>query len=306
MRPERLRATSRNSRTGLVFRNTSTSDSGTTGDTGFTGRLFWSTNLNGFTTPLYGDPAKFGLTLDAVLNEGLAGLPAISKVSATVDGVATGVVRVTIPNGDDVDLYIDSATGSLAKFVIDPGGSYDTAYRVLSYVDGAPDKRLIGSYRIDADAGVIRTTIFRQTSRSWTPTSIRPRRGLRGASLTRIPSRSWLRRRAFTLMQRSTACAGRFILDTGSSEIYLTSKFASKSNFKAITSTHNVGGIGPNTVRSDTVKLSTLTIGGNTLSNVYAQVNRGTGRPRPRLRTESSVSTCSAVRSSNSTPLPQR
>ena len=262
-------------RTGLVFRNTSTSDSGTTGDTGFTGRLFWSTNWNGFTTPLYGDPAKFGLTLDAVLNEGLAGLPAASKASATVDGVATGVVRVTIPNGDDVDLYIDSATGSLAKFVIDPGGSYDTAYRVLSYVDGAPDKRLIGSYRIDADAGVysyrdiqanvaVADADFHPPAprASWSfanpnpfPILVTPTRFYVDATIDGVP--------------------GRFILDTGSSEIYLTSKFASKSNFKAITSTNNVGGIGPNTVRSDTVKLSTLTIGGNTLSNVYAQVNRG-------------------------------
>ena len=46
-----------------------------------------------------------------------------------------GVVRVTLTNGDPIDLYIDPATGAYLQATIDPGGSYETTIHVLSYAD---------------------------------------------------------------------------------------------------------------------------------------------------------------------------
>jgi hypothetical protein len=58
-------------RAGLIYRDAETSSTSRAGQGGFTGSLFWRTSWNGFTTPVYGDLAKYQLTVDAFQNEGL-------------------------------------------------------------------------------------------------------------------------------------------------------------------------------------------------------------------------------------------
>lgn len=70
-------------RMNLAYRNTTTNlRRNVTYDEGFTGNMFWNTNWNGFTTPEYGDAAKYDLTYAAFFNEGLDSLPAASRGSS--------------------------------------------------------------------------------------------------------------------------------------------------------------------------------------------------------------------------------
>src|SRR6185312_11813241 len=83
-------------RVNLAYRNTSTNlQRNVTVNDGFTGNVFWNTNWNGFTTPEYGDAAKYHLTYAAFFNEGLNALSARSRGSATVDGTDARIVRVS-------------------------------------------------------------------------------------------------------------------------------------------------------------------------------------------------------------------
>ena len=58
---------------------------------------------------------------------------------------------MTLNNADAIDCYIDPQTGAYVEATIDPGGSYETTFHILSYNDVLPGKKMIGSYRIDDD-----------------------------------------------------------------------------------------------------------------------------------------------------------
>lgn len=262
-------------REGLAYRNTSTNLlRNVTYDEGFTGNIFWNTNWNGFTTPEYGDAAKFDMTYAGFFNEGLNALPATSRGPATVDGTNAQIVRVSVPHADDVDMYIDPATGACVQAVIDPGGDYDTTIRGIDYAEVLPGKKMIHSFRygkgrpwvytkVEANALISDQDLHPPApSATWSfgnaqpfPIQVKPNRFYIDATINGVP--------------------GRFLLDTGSSEIYLTQKFASKVKLKTLWSSTRTGGaIGDEAIKTDTVKLDTVTIGGNTLSNVMAGLNR--------------------------------
>src|SRR5579871_5359895 len=54
--------------------------------TGFTGTLFWSSDYNGFTTPIYGGYAKYLASLAVLGLEGTTELPASYRGETTLDG----------------------------------------------------------------------------------------------------------------------------------------------------------------------------------------------------------------------------
>lgn len=262
-------------RMGLGYRNTTTNlRRNVTYDEGFTGSIFWNTNWNGFTTPEYGDAAKFDLTYAGFFNEGLNSLPATSRGSATVDGTNVQIVRVSVPHADDVDMYIDPGTGACVQAVIDPGGDYVTTIRGIQYADALPGKKLIHSFHYDKG----RPWVYTKTE----PNSIvsdqdlhppAPRAAWSFANAQPFPIKVSYDR--FYVDAAINGVPGRFILDTGSSSIYLTQRFASKAKLKTLWSSTTAGGaIGEGAVKSDIVKLDSVTIGGNTLSNVMAELNR--------------------------------
>jgi hypothetical protein len=125
---------------GLVYNDTSTNleRDGVTASGGFTGNLFWDTDYNGFTTPVYGDDARYLASATVLRNEGTTELPATYRGTQTVDGKSVGVVRVTLRNGDPIDLYVDPTTGAYVQATIDPGGAYETTYHIRSYEDVLP------------------------------------------------------------------------------------------------------------------------------------------------------------------------
>lgn len=262
-------------RVGLAYRNTSTNVlRNVTYNDGFTGNIFWNTNWNGFTTPEYGDAAKYDLTYAGFFDEGLNSLPATSRGSATVDGTNAQIVRISVPQADDVDVYVDPATGAFVQAVIDPGGDYDTTIRGIQYGDVLPGKKMIHSFRYG-------------TGRPWVYTKIEPNVIVGDQDLhPPAPGATWSFANAqpfpikvtydrFYVDASINGVPGRFILDTGSSSIYLTQRFASKVKLNTLWSSTRTGGaIGDDAIKSDIVKLYSVTIGGNTLSNVMAELNR--------------------------------
>jgi hypothetical protein len=136
---------------GLVYHNTYTMPKlgNITEHTGFTGNLFWRSDENGFTTPVYGDYAKYLASFTVLQQEGTSELPAAFVKNETIDGKSVGVVRVTLKNGDPIDCYVDPATGAYVKATIDPDGSYETTVHIVSYHDVVTGKKMMASFRID-------------------------------------------------------------------------------------------------------------------------------------------------------------
>jgi hypothetical protein len=257
-------------RVGIVYRNKSVyPDRGATvEETGFTGNVFWSSNQNGFTTPLYGELAKFRLSYAVLANEGTASLDAAAAGTATIDGKVFDVVRLDVPHADKIDVYVDPASGAYAKAVIDPGGDDEATVQILSYVQVLPGKRMIGAFRLgDGSIG------------TYSYTKIEPNVAVGDADLhPPSPRAAWTFANAkpfpVTVTPRRilvdafvNGVKGRFILDTGASSIFLNESFADRANLEKLNVTGTAVGL-YGAQRADTRRADSIQIGGNTLRNL--------------------------------------
>jgi hypothetical protein len=260
-------------RIGLLYRKTYTypKRANTTDEMGFTGNIFWRSDINGFTTPIYGDLAKYRVCAAALLNEGLPSDGATLLRSATEDGRSVEVVHVPVRGADAVDLSIDPASGAIVTAVIDPGGDYETTFHIESYAEPIPAKKVIGSFRIDDQDGI------------FTYTKIEPNVDISGADLhPSTPTASWafVTSKPFPIdltptriIVRATVdgTKGTFILDTGASEgIILNRSFADKVGAKEL----NVHGKTLTLYEPTPIelrKVDTIEMGGNTLSNMIVE-----------------------------------
>jgi hypothetical protein len=256
---------------GIIFHQTETFKKvgNMTYHTGFTGNLFWTSYENGFTMPLYGESAKALASLTMLMQEGTSGLPGTFKGNKTIDGKSVALVRVTMLNGDPIDLYIDPATGAYVKAVIDPDGPFEEAYRVLSYADVAPGKKMIGSYRIgDDDDETYANTKFEPNvdisnedlhppaaTASWTFASDQP-----------VPIRLTADR--ILVDVKVNGVKGTFILDTGADSIYLDDRFADRAKIAVLPGTVDVGSVYGTT--NDRLRKADFDFGNATLHDAYA------------------------------------
>ena len=236
--------------------------------TGFTGSLFWSSDYNGFTTPIYGGYAKY-LASSAVLNlEGTTELPAAYRGEATIEGKKLAVVRVTLKNADALDLYEDPATGAYAQAVIDPGGAYEKVIHIVGYTDALPGKKTIAAFRLGNDTALHTYRSF-QPNAAVSDTELHPP----------APTASWsfaepksvpisLHKNRILIEAMVNGVKGRFILDTGASAIVLDDQFAQRAGAPVI------GGPGEAStfygkVRTQTRRVATIAVGGSTLHDVF-------------------------------------
>jgi hypothetical protein len=258
------------SRVGLIYRTTyvSMKQHGITSDEGFTGNIVWQSNENGFTTPMFGDGAKLALAEDVLLVEGTTELPGTSRGSSTVDGKPVEIVRVVLPAGDAIDLYIDPTTGAYVQAVIDPDGARTETIHILSYIQAAPGKKIIGSYR------------YGNASSTWSYKTVEPNVALSNDALhPPQPRATWsfanalpfpftVTDKRFIVDAKVNGVAGRFVVDTGADGIVLTRAFAARAHVKQFAS-GAASGIGGDT-KTDVDTIDTLEVGGNTLANVVA------------------------------------
>ncbi len=244
----------------------------TTEHEGFTGRLFWNSDLNGFTTPVYGDYAKFLASYTMLQQEGTTRLPATFVKTKTIDGKTASVVRVTLENGDPIEIAIDPDTGAYVEATIDPDGAYETTFHVLSYGDPMPGKKMIASYRVGQSKSIHTFSKFEPNvpisddelhppapTAQWTFTNQDP-----------VP----LTLTFYRILVDATVngVKGRFILDTGADAIVLNDNFADRAGAKALkggTQAITMEGAVSARVR----RVDSLSVGGATLRNalVYSQ-----------------------------------
>ncbi|MGA8532478.1 MAG: aspartyl protease family protein [Candidatus Tumulicola sp.] len=259
---------------GLAYNNTYTAvqRDNVSERTGFTGRVFWRCDVSGFTTPVYGDYAKFLASYTLFEREGTTELPATFVGDKTVDGKPAGEVRVTLQNGDPIDLYIDPDTGAYVKATIDPDGAYETTYHIISYSDVVPGKKMLGSYRVDEGKAVHSYAKFEPNiavtdddlhppapTASWNFVSDDP------VPITLTPER-------ILVDATVNGVKGRFILDTGADAIVMDDRFADRAKaevLKGSSDAYMMQGSVKTRVRS----VANITFGGASLQNVlvYSQ-----------------------------------
>ncbi len=259
-------------RAGLIYRRNYSADK-TFGSTGFTGKIFWNTGRNGFTTPYVGKPAMQLLAIDALFMEGTPELPATIRPDATVNGKPVQVVRVTMQGAEPMDLYVDSDTGAYVRAVVDPGEDDETTINIDSYTSLAPGKRFIGTWSYDKSSSKYAYTKITLNPAVADSDFIPP-----------APTATWDFKNDKPFPIRVTdnriyvdakinGVPGRFVLDTGAGTIALTDAFANRANVKTVERSHvyGVGGEEKTLLR----RVDTFEIGGNLLSSVLVNtINR--------------------------------
>ena len=254
---------------GLVYHNAYTERKlgNVTEHRGFTGNLFWSSDINGFTTPVYGDYAKYLASFTLLQQEGTTELPATFVQNKMVDGKSAGVVRVTLENGDPIDLYVDRATGAYLRATIDPDGSYETTIHILSYRDVLPGKKMIASYRIDDDKDVHTYETF-EPNAAITDEQLHPPGATASWAFGGQDSFSISLTHYRILVDASVnGVMGRFILDTGADAIVLDDRFADRANAPALRGNGEAGTM-YGAVKTRVRRVDALGLGGATLHNV--------------------------------------
>jgi hypothetical protein len=256
---------------GLLYndRFTDLKRNGVTDSDGFTGNLFWQTDYNGFTTPVYGDEAKYLASLTILRNEGTTGLPATYRGTKTIDGKSVGVVRVTLKNADPIDLYVDPDTGAYVNATIDPDGAYEATYHIRSYQDVLPGKKMVSSYTVGDDKSVTTYTKFE------------PDVPVRDEDLHPPgPIATWtfgdgtpfpftMTHDRMLIDATVNGVKGRFLLDTGADSITLDDRFADRAQAQVLNNSDTAYMISGE-VKTRLRKVQTITLGNSTLHDVAA------------------------------------
>jgi len=192
------------------------------------------------------------------------------KGSDTVAGVSCIIVQVKADASDPLNLCIDPQSGAVKRAVIDPGGTYEQTVDILAYADAAPGKKIISQWHFQgSDYTHLMTKI--SANQNLTDADLHP--PSQTASWTFASGQSFPMEfhdndnsRGFFVTASFNGVKGRFLVDTGASEIALNSSFAGRVHMKPLRS-EMASGIGGAT-KAQVGRVDTFQIGGNTLANV--------------------------------------
>jgi hypothetical protein len=253
-------------RLGALYRTTTHDQkTGRNNDDGFTGNLFWASDENGFIHPVLGDSEKSAISYQVFLNEATTALPGTLHGTATVDGIATQIVRVAPQGALPMDLYVDPATGAYKRVVVDPGGDNEFSEDIRSYLDAGNGKKIVG---VLGSPGSTYVTSFTKIEGA----TVRgdelhpPPQTAQWAFTSSAPFHIKISDTRIFVDATINGFPGHFILDTGDgSGITLLPEFATRAHLTALedTSTYGYGGAAKDTL----TKIDSIQIGGNTLSN---------------------------------------
>jgi predicted aspartyl protease len=251
-------------RRGLLHRE-SLDLSGLRHDSGFTGRLFWSANENGFTVPRHDSRRDIELATLAFFAEGMTTMKTLSVKRESLDGASVAIVRVTMPFDLVVDLYEDPATGAFRRVVFDPAKRAETLV-IDAYTEVLPGKRLVTSWH---EAG----SKLREVD------TVTPNPPVSDADVKPPPaSASWTFGTSEPFHIEATqsriivdavvnGVRGRFFLDTGAGAIAVSTGFAARAKLQTVASTE-IGGL-TGSARGTIAKAATIAFGdGSTLHDV--------------------------------------
>ena len=246
--------------------------SGASGNSGFTGSVYWFSTRNGFTIPRLDDGRKTTLALTILFGEATTTLPAKVVRHETVQGTAVVVIREEIPNAVPLDLYVDPATGAYVRALVDPDGT-PTQVDIDGYGQIVPGKRAIVAYHYAGE------DIHR--ARSITPNVVVTDAELHPPA----PRATWtfgsgepfyvdVQEQRIYVDVEVNGVQGRFILDTGAGSVFLTPAFAAKAKVRFQEGTATGYGVtGAMTVRS--AQVDAIRFGdGSKLQNVLVTVGQ--------------------------------
>ncbi|MGH7661898.1 MAG: retropepsin-like aspartic protease family protein [Vulcanimicrobiaceae bacterium] len=253
-------------RRGAIWHATYTDDKlGVSNDIGYTGKLFWSTNQNGFTVPVLADGVRYELAFQILMNQGIPLLPGTLRGKATVDGVQTQIVRVEEKDAFPIDAYLDPQSGKLLRAVIDPDGSAST-FDILGYLD-LDGKKIISKWKVgDTTAEFTKAEHAKIPDEAFHP----PTRKAVWEFAPPEPMPITVSRDRISLRASINGVEGNFIFDSGASGITLNADFGDRAKVKVLkaTTTYGLNGAtNASIARADTIK-----IGGNVLHNVIISV----------------------------------
>jgi aspartyl protease len=232
---------------------------------GFTGKTFWYANYNSFVSRVLGEATREQISAQYIYNEGFAGLPATDQGTHSLNGAVLHVLRVSPgSNAFPIDLYLDENTGDLKRAVIDPSDR-QTTIDIQGYTT-VGGKKIISKWSVDGGASYVATSV--QVGVPVSDNDIRPpyptAKWTYGAG---APIQVDLSRNSVLFDATVNGVKGRFILDSGASSIVLKSSFADRVGLKSVGSV--AVGCAGKTGTNQVGKISTITIGDNTLHNVY-------------------------------------
>ncbi len=252
---------------GPLFRLVTASPTRGSLEEGFTGRVLWTSNQNGFTVQTAGEPARFIYTRSALYDETLSAWPGTVVRTETIDGTPVTWVRVQSEVGVPAELAVDPATGAFKRVVLDPNGKYETRLDILGYADAGGGKRVISSWRYTGGKSVYAYTSI-DTTAPVTDAELHPPKQI--ATWTFDPASSTmpveLTEHRIYVNAVVNGVRGKFILDTGSSVIAFTDTFARRAGAKRV-GTAGISGIGGSAL-ANLYKVDTIAFGANTLHDV--------------------------------------
>jgi predicted aspartyl protease len=224
-------------RSGIIFRLDITNVStGRSAVRGFTGSKFWVSNLNGFTVTNLSDARGSILARDILFAEGTTKLPATARKHETIDGTAVVVIRETPPSGAPFDLYVDPASGAYKRMVYDPEGARPTTVDVDAYADALPGKKVVSGWHFHDSSYYYRFDKIRANESIHDaglqppPTTAKWTFGSGSIPLEVSPTRIYVRAVV-------NGIEGRFLFDTGASNIAFTDEFADRARAQRVEAT---------------------------------------------------------------------
>jgi hypothetical protein len=262
-------------RRGLLFHDVlRTRDRKISIDEGFTGRLMWKADPNGYVVTLLRGPAKVAFDLDALLDEATATFPDPTiDGSAQVRGVQTTIVSVSPKGLPPIDLYVDPATGAYLRAVIDPKGPHRTDVEILSYMQAAPGKKIAGRY----DVGHARYHVARvQVGANVTNAALEPppaRAAWTFSGPQFFPIDTYIQSTASREIRVQASVDGHpgvFLLDTGTPGIIVFDAFARSAGLVPLGESHFSPFAGDPRDRGY-VNIASLDVSGNVLHDVLVE-----------------------------------
>jgi predicted aspartyl protease len=233
---------------------------------GFTGNIFWYADQNGFVVPIIGDPARVKLAQDFFFSDGIAELPwRITGTEHKWDKTYT-VVRITHNTAATIDLYVDPQTGAYGGATFDPGGDNEVTYRVLAYADAAPGRKVISRWQIDGSKNTISDDPIK-SGVTITNDDLHPPHATASWTFANTdPFPIELTKTRVIVKAKINGVEGRFLLDSGADDIFISGAFARRAGLKPIG--HSEASTLYGTEKTDVGRASTLELGGNTLHDL--------------------------------------
>ena len=266
---------------GLLYRQTRIVGKTQTAS-GFTGRVFWRSNVNANAVSLLESDAREALSSAIVRANGAALLDGVSRGSARVRDRAVEIVRVTPRDGFPIDLYIDPTTGEMLRYVIRPDDVYGNSdVAIEAYKEFSPGKRVASVLRygtrkqtLDVTHAQIATDL---PDADFTPP--KPTSSWAFGTSAPIAVDEHSRRSAFgvgrSIRFKATlnGHTGTFLLDSGAGGIIVFSNFAEQLNLPTLAASGYTG-VNGGFVPAREIRVSTFAIGDNILHDVIVQTSK--------------------------------